>query len=78
MVSPSPSTGHRVIAVDDDITTRSILSGMLTGRDEDSAKAAAFDVGADDYLTKSCDWQQLISTVHRHTLGVSTASHPIS
>jgi DNA-binding response OmpR family regulator len=38
---------------------------MLTGLDEHSAKAMAYDAGADDYLTKPCDWQRLITVVRR-------------
>ena len=39
---------------------------MLSGRDDQSAKAMAYDVGADDYLTKPCDWPRLIEVISRH------------
>ena len=39
---------------------------MLSGRDDQSAKAMAYDVGADDYLTKPCDWSRLIEVISRH------------
>ena len=39
---------------------------MLSGRDDQSAKAMAYDVGADDYLTKPCDWARLIEVISRH------------
>ncbi|RAU20684.1 hypothetical protein CU669_17235 [Paramagnetospirillum kuznetsovii] len=38
---------------------------MLTGVEEGAAKAMAYDVGADDYLTKPCDWRRLVAIVSR-------------
>lgn len=125
---PDTVSGPLVVAVDDDVTTRAIISGMLnksgftvtacangaemwaalerdrprvvlldiempgddglcltealrarygfgisivmlSSRDDDSAKAVAYAVGADDYLTKPCDWQQLVGVVSRHAAG---------
>jgi CheY-like chemotaxis protein/predicted transcriptional regulator len=124
------SVGPRVVAVDDDITTRSLIGGVLTkqgfdvvtcaggqemwaaleqrkpsvilldiempgdcgltlteqlrtrygfgisivmlsGRDDQLAKSMAYDVGADDYLTKPCDWFRLVDVITRHA-----AAHP--
>ena len=126
----STHKGPRVVAVDDDVTTRTLIAGvlakqgfdavacaggremwaaldqkkpavilldiempgddgltlteelrarygygiaivMLSGRDDQSAKAMAYDVGADDYLTKPCDWARLIEVISRHA-----AAHP--
>ena len=44
---------------------------MLSGRDDQLAKSMAYDVGADDYLTKPCDWFRLVDVITRHA-----AAHP--
>jgi len=46
-----------------DETTRAIPFIFLTGRDEDTDKARARKVGADDYLTKPCPLQRLAQSV---------------
>lgn len=45
---------------------------MLTSRTKGGDKSMGLEVGADDYLTKPCDWRQLVSLVHRHLGPVPT------
>jgi len=49
---------------------------MLTVRGETSEKLAAFEAGADDYITKPCDFDELLARVRAHLRQASRLPGP--
>lgn len=51
---------------------------MLTARGGGTDKALALEAGADEYLTKPCDWRKLVNAVQRalaHGAATPTQTH---
>ena len=50
---------------------------ILSGTDDTSSKLKGFDFGADDCLTKHCNWAELVALIHaiiRHSKGHSQST----
>ena len=66
----------------DEIAERIVASGsgmpilMLTAADRLDDKASGFELGADDYLTKPFELQELVLRLERSTAGARTTGRP--